>query len=240
MLDMGFKPQVDRIVKRLPRDRQTMFFSATLDGEVGELAGAYTQSPVRIEAGLPSEHASGDIDHQFVPVTPDTKVETLIELLEADRGLALVFVRTKRGADRLARKLEQRGVKALAMHGDLNQSQPPGTNVCWVQVRIPFNSPDDTIAGGPLLRRVRALRITMVSGIAAPDDRFTQVPVARLRVTGAGWLKRAARPLHGLGGEQEALGGFVIASSIGTQDRDSTRGLIYDPPPGVTDRSCGL
>ena len=123
MLDMGFKPQVDRIVKRLPRDRQTMFFSATLDGEVGELAGAYTQSPVRIEAGLPSEHASGDIDHHFVPVTPDTKVETLIELLEADRGLALVFVRTKRGADRLARKLEQRGVKALAMHGDLNQSQ---------------------------------------------------------------------------------------------------------------------
>jgi ATP-dependent RNA helicase RhlE len=123
MLDMGFKPQVDRIVKRLPRDRQTMFFSATLDGEVGELAGAYTQSPVRIEGALPFEHSSGEIDHHFVPVTPDTKVDTLIELLEADRGLALVFVRTKRGADRLARKLEQRGVKALAMHGDLNQSQ---------------------------------------------------------------------------------------------------------------------
>ena len=53
MLDMGFKPQVDRIVKRLPRDRQTMFFSATLDGEVGELARAYTQSPAHIEAELP-------------------------------------------------------------------------------------------------------------------------------------------------------------------------------------------
>ena len=123
MLDMGFKPQVDRIVKRLARDRQTMFFSATLDGEVGELAHAYTQSPVRIEAELPWEHEAGEVDHQFVPVTPDTKVDTLVELLEADRGLALVFVRTKRGADRLARKLEQRGVKALAMHGDLNQSQ---------------------------------------------------------------------------------------------------------------------
>jgi ATP-dependent RNA helicase RhlE len=123
MLDMGFKPQVDRIVKRLPRERQTMFFSATLDGEVGELAHAYTQSPARIEAGLPSEHASGEIEHQFVSVTADTKVETLIELLEAERGLALVFVRTKRGADRLARKLEQRGVRAVAMHGDLNQAQ---------------------------------------------------------------------------------------------------------------------
>ena len=123
MLDMGFKPQVDRIVKRLPRDRQTMFFSATLDGEVGELAHAYTQSPARIEAELQSEHAPGEIDHQFVPVTPDTKVDTLIQLLESERGLALVFVRTKRGADRLARKLEQRGIRALAMHGDLSQGQ---------------------------------------------------------------------------------------------------------------------
>ena len=123
MLDMGFKPQVDRIVKRLPRDRQTMFFSATLDGEVGELARAYTQSPAHIEAGLPSEHAHGDIEHHFVPVTADTKVSALVELLEAERGLALVFVRTKRGADRLARKLTQQGVKALAMHGDLSQGQ---------------------------------------------------------------------------------------------------------------------
>ncbi len=123
MLDMGFKPQVDRIVKRLPRDRQTMFFSATLDGEVGELARAYTNSAARIEAELPSEHAPGEIEHRFVPVTADTKVDTLIELLEAERGLALVFVRTKRGADRLARKLDQRGVKAVAMHGDLNQGQ---------------------------------------------------------------------------------------------------------------------
>jgi len=123
MLDMGFKPQVDRIVKRLPRERQTMFFSATLDGEVGELARAYTQSPVRIEAELPSSYGPGEIDHHFVPVTADTKVAKLIELLAAERGLALVFVRTKRGADRLARKLGQQGVSAAAMHGDLTQGQ---------------------------------------------------------------------------------------------------------------------
>ena len=121
MLDMGFKPQVDRIVKRLSRERQTMFFSATLDGEVGELARAYTQSPARIEAELPSEREYGAIDHHFVPVTPDTKVTTLVELLEAERGLALVFVRTKRGADRLARKLKQQGVKAAA---DARRPQP--------------------------------------------------------------------------------------------------------------------
>ena len=123
MLDMGFKPQVDRIVKRLSRERQTMFFSATLDGEVGELARAYTQSPARIEAELPSAHGPSEIDHRFVPVTQEGKIDTLVELLAAERGLALVFVRTKRGADRLARRLELRGVKAVAMHGDLNQSQ---------------------------------------------------------------------------------------------------------------------
>lgn len=118
---------------------------------------------------------------------------------------------------------------------DVNQSHAPGSTVCWVQVRLPFNAPDDTLGGGPPLRRVRALRVTVVSGTAKPDDRYTQVPLARLRVTGAGWLKRAPRPLLGLGGEQQATSGFVIASSIGTQDRDSTRGLVYDPPPGVTD-----
>jgi ATP-dependent RNA helicase RhlE len=122
MLDMGFKPQVDRIVKLLPRERQTMFFSATLDGEVGEVARAYTQSPARIEAALPTEQAPGDIDHRFVPVTQDGKLDTLIELLDGERGLALVFVRTKRGADRLSRRLAQRGVNAVALHGDLNQN----------------------------------------------------------------------------------------------------------------------
>ena len=123
MLDMGFKPQVDRLVRRLPRERQTMFFSATLGGEVGELASQYTSSPTRIEAELPPTHAPGEVDHHFVSVTHDTKVEKLVELLTADRGLALVFVRTKRGADRLAQKLARHGVEAIAMHGDKNQSQ---------------------------------------------------------------------------------------------------------------------
>ena len=69
MLDMGFKPQVDKILRRVSDNRQTMFFSATLDGAVGELARAYTNQPVRIEAELPSEHQPGEIDHQFVSVT---------------------------------------------------------------------------------------------------------------------------------------------------------------------------
>src|SRR5205814_5782317 len=78
MLDMGFQPQVDRIVRRLPRNRQTMFFSATLDGHVGELAHAYTNSPSRFETE-PSSEEPGEIDHRFVPVTTSNKIDTLIE-----------------------------------------------------------------------------------------------------------------------------------------------------------------
>ena len=123
MLDKGFKPQVDKIVRRLPRNRQTMLFSATLDGEVGELARAYTSNPGRYEAQLPEGQDQGEIAHTFVAVTAADKLDRLIQELEAERGLALVFVRTKRGADRLTKKLHQRDVPAAALHGDMNQGQ---------------------------------------------------------------------------------------------------------------------
>ena len=123
MLDMGFKPQVDRILRSVPQRRQTMFFSATLDGAVGELARAYTSDPLHVEAELHQETAPGEIDHHFVAVTAENKVEKLIELLQAERGLALVFVRTKRGADRLAKRLAYHQVDAVAMHGDKSQAQ---------------------------------------------------------------------------------------------------------------------
>jgi ATP-dependent RNA helicase RhlE len=120
MLDMGFKPQVDKLVRRMPRNRQTMFFSATLDGEIGALARAYTNSPSRIEGdALPED--PGEIEHHFVPVTTDTKVETLVEHLRESYS-TLVFVRTKRGAERLVTKLARHGVKASALHGDMSQN----------------------------------------------------------------------------------------------------------------------
>jgi ATP-dependent RNA helicase RhlE len=124
MLDMGFKPQVDKIVRLLPEDRQTMFFSATLDGEVGELARRYTRMPARFEGELPEGSQSGEVNHRFVAVTSDTKVKILVDLLNEDeRGLALVFVRTKAGADRLVEKLKRHDVEAVAIHGDKGQAQ---------------------------------------------------------------------------------------------------------------------
>jgi ATP-dependent RNA helicase RhlE len=120
MLDMGFQPQVDRIVRKIPKDRQTMFFSATLDGAVGNLARAYTRDAILHEVESSTETVDG-LDHRFVQVDAQGKVDALVNLLEHDGELTLVFVRTKRGADRLVHKLRQKGLQAEALHGDMPQ-----------------------------------------------------------------------------------------------------------------------
>ena len=123
MLDMGFKPVVDRIVKMTPRDRQTLLFSATLEGEVGRIAAAYTNDPVRHEHSHGTDKV-GTIEHRFHRVAHEAKVSALVhELGDPKRGLTLVFVRTKRGADRLVKRLGKHDVHAVAMHGDKSQSQ---------------------------------------------------------------------------------------------------------------------
>jgi ATP-dependent RNA helicase RhlE len=122
MLDMGFRPAVDRIVDRCPAKRQTMFFSATLEGEAGRVAREYTRDPVRHEHA-PQALREAVVEHRFVPVSHTNRVDMLVEELRAQRGLALVFVRTKRGADRLVKRLGAQGVHAVAMHGNKSQSQ---------------------------------------------------------------------------------------------------------------------
>jgi superfamily II DNA/RNA helicase len=121
MLDMGFQPQVDLIVRRLPTERQTMLFSATLDEGVGRIARAYTRAPRRHEVEAPRLTVD-EAEHRFLSVTEDGKVKALADLLKEESGRALVFVRTKRGADRLVRKLRTHAVEADAMHGDMRQS----------------------------------------------------------------------------------------------------------------------
>jgi superfamily II DNA/RNA helicase len=125
MLDMGFKPQVDRILRSVPTNRQTMLFSATFDGAVKELARNYTVTPSHVKGDLPAEAERGEIEHTFVSVTADTKLNELVERLRAvESGLALVFVKTKHGADKLARKLErQHDIPAVTMHGNMSQNQ---------------------------------------------------------------------------------------------------------------------
>jgi ATP-dependent RNA helicase RhlE len=124
MLDMGFRPTVDRIVGLTPDDRQTLFFSATLAGAAGEVARAYTHE-ARSHTNAQSEEAAADIDHQFLRVESQTaKLDQLVaSLADGGPGRSLVFVRTKRGADRLVKRLRGEKVEAVAMHGDKSQRQ---------------------------------------------------------------------------------------------------------------------
>ena len=119
MLDMGFRPQVDRILEEIPQNRQTLLFSATLEGPVADLARTYSVNASRFTTGAQIEDVPGDVGHEFVAVTADDKLEQL----RRDRGLALVFVRTKHGADKLARKLvRMHDLRAAVLHGNMSQN----------------------------------------------------------------------------------------------------------------------
>jgi superfamily II DNA/RNA helicase len=121
MLDMGFIPDVRMILSLLPGERQTMLFSATLDGEIGRLAGEFTRDPVLHEV-LDERPVVTEARHRFVAVEAGSKFDTLVRELSAERALTLVFVRTKRGAARLARNLKAEGFGAEALHGDMSQA----------------------------------------------------------------------------------------------------------------------
>jgi superfamily II DNA/RNA helicase len=123
MLDMGFRPALDRIVELCPAQRQTLFFSATLDGEAGKAARRYTTDATFHEHGPAERRASLDVEHRFVEVTHDSRIDSLLEHLGGKRDLTLVFVRTKHGADKLVKKLSNHGIAAVAMHGNKTQRQ---------------------------------------------------------------------------------------------------------------------
>ena len=120
MLDMGFQPQVDRIVRMIPKDRQTMFFSATLDGAVGRIAEVYTRNAVRHEIEFESKTVD-EADHRFIAAGSHEKLQKLVETVQAEEGLSLVFVNTKRKVESLARQLKAAGVPTVTMHGDMTQ-----------------------------------------------------------------------------------------------------------------------
>jgi ATP-dependent RNA helicase RhlE len=122
MLDMGFLPAIQAITGAMPATRQNMLFSATIDPSVKHLIDRHYNNPIRIAIGSatkPVEH----VDLRVYEVEQDRKLELLQHMLEGEEGSYLVFARTKRGADRLAKKLSAGGVKATSIHGDRTQSQ---------------------------------------------------------------------------------------------------------------------
>jgi ATP-dependent RNA helicase RhlE len=123
MLDMGFAPQINKVVGQIPRYRQTLLFSATMPPEVEALARKYLRKPVLVQVGRRNTNTS-TVKHAVYPVPRDRKSSLLVELLrQPEMDSVLVFTRTKPGADRVVRHLEREGVAAIAMHGDKSQAQ---------------------------------------------------------------------------------------------------------------------
>ena len=122
MLDMGFLPTIKRIIAAIPSDRQTLFFSATMESSVKHLVESHVRNAVRIAVGSTTKPIE-QVELHLYEVEQDRKLGLLSRMLREQQGSFLVFARTKRGADKLSKKLERGGVKATAIHGNRSQSQ---------------------------------------------------------------------------------------------------------------------
>jgi superfamily II DNA/RNA helicase len=171
MLDMGFKPAVTRIVSQIPDDRQTLFFSATLEGATGQLAASFTHE-ARRHTRRPAVDEKAEIEHTFVHVdSPSAKFEHLTaQLRDDERGRTLVFVRTKRGADRLVKRLRKSSLEAVAMHGDKTQGQRERA-----LARFERGDVDTLIATDVAARGIDVAGVTHVINFDIPGDQDSYV-----------------------------------------------------------------
>ena len=125
MLDMGFLPAIRRILSQVPKQRQTLCFSATMEQSVAGLVNEYMRDPVRVAVGSVLKPAES-VQLRAYEVQPGEKLDVLRQLLYAEKGQTLIFTRTKRGAERLAKELVRDGFAAAMIHGDRSQSQRNG------------------------------------------------------------------------------------------------------------------
>jgi superfamily II DNA/RNA helicase len=228
MLDMGFRPAVDRIVARTPRSRQTLFFSATLEGAAGTIAAAYTSNARRHEH-VPHVDHKAETEHRFVRVAHEHKVDALVrELKDAERGLTIVFVRTKRGADRLVKRLKDNYVTAVAMHGDKSQSQREKALARFERGEV------DTLVATDVAARGNDVRdVTHVINYDAPEDRDGYVH----RTGRTGRAGRAGISVTFVLGDQ-ARDISKIAGDLGLHKEFSLSGLPT-PTSGANGRGGG-
>jgi ATP-dependent RNA helicase RhlE len=234
MLDMGFRPAVDRIVAQTPSDRQTLFLSATLEGEAGRIAAAYTRD-ARRHAEESSERARGRVEHRFLAVAHEDKLDSLVrELTGGERGRTLVFVRTKRGADRLVKRLSRHGVSALAIHGNRSQSQREKALSHFHK-----GATDTLVATDVAARGIDVDDVTHVINFDAPEDRDAYVH----RVGRTGRAGRSGVGITLVTGEQTATVG-KIASELRLHAQFDQSGLSEaggrtHPRPGGSRRRGG-
>ena len=146
MADMGFLPQVDWVLRRIEGRHQTMLFSATLDGDVDRLVRRHLTDPVRHEVASAMATVES-MEHRFLQVHQMDKVKVAASICRGATK-ALVFVRTKRGADRLVEQLQREGVRAAAIHGDLRQSSREKALEDFTAGRLPVLVATDVAARG--------------------------------------------------------------------------------------------
>ena len=149
------RPDLERIVRRTPVDRQTLLFSATLAGAPGDLAREYTRN-ARRHTHKPTEQKSAQVEHRFVTVLHEAKLETLVQELQGKRDLALVFVRTKRGAG---------GVESMAIHGNKSQNQRERALAAFERWDV-----DVLIATDVAARGIDVADVSHVINFDAPED----------------------------------------------------------------------
>ena len=217
MLDMGFLPAVQRIVAACPRDRQTLFFSATLDGDAGRVAQRFTRDAVVHKHGPDARRAAAEIEHRFIEVAGDRRVEALVGELRRDRELTLVFVRTKRGADRLVKRLRTHGVEAVAMHGNRSQRQRE-----QALARFQSGAVDTLVATDVAARGIDVTGISHVINFDPPADR--EAYVHRVGRTGRAGRKGVGITLVGAAeaGDVSHLAG-QLGIDHGLRDTDAAR-----------------
>lgn len=146
MADMGFLPAVRRLLDRTKKDRQTLLFSATLDGDIDALVRRYQSDPARHEA-VADEEATGDVEHLFWRVATGQRVQMAADLVHR-HGRAVVFCRTRRGADRLAKQLTAAGIKSAAIHGNRTQGQRERALAAFAEGRVSALVATDVAARG--------------------------------------------------------------------------------------------
>jgi ATP-dependent RNA helicase RhlE len=244
MLDMGFRPAVDRIVGQTPDDRQTLFFSATLEGAVGAVAKAYTFKP-RSHTNAPKVNVASDIEHRFLSVpSQPAKLDFLVGTLRAEEpGRSLVFVRTKRGADRLVKRLRTQDVEAVAMHGDKSQRQREAALARFERGEVMTLVATDVAARG-----IDVPDVIRVINYDAPEDRAAYVHrigrTGRAGNTGTGISFVLADEVKEMRGIAKSLGiefgaGGGAEGGAPSRPRDEERSHGGSGRPGGEKRSHG-
>jgi superfamily II DNA/RNA helicase len=170
MLDLGFLPDVERIVSLMPETRQTMLFSATMPGPVVTLARRYLRHPTHVRAESADDSATVPTTSQFVFRAHHLdKPEVLARVMQAEgRGLAMVFTRTKRSADRIAADLTERGFAAAPVHGDLGQGARERALRAFRNGKV-----DILVATDVAARGIDVHGVTHVVNYECPDDEKT-------------------------------------------------------------------